>query len=328
MKKQSIRWTITLMGIIGCTLLFFSCREKTPLPATLSDNPELPSVTVNGKQFHTETFGNPINPTVIAVHGGPGWDYESMLPLANLSDEYFVVLYDQSGCGLSPRYPKNKISLASSLDDLDALVDHFSNNRRVNLVGHGFGAMLVTAYLGQHPDKVAYAVLAEPQYLKPPITDTIPAAGLLCTNLLTQKASGTTPWDKIDREMLQTLKRPDNYFAQFTCNTTTFHGFPVKRPGALAAHTLMESIYHPDKGFFLDFTVGHQRFRNTVLLLFGECNPYFSEKKKNELRQSLNNKAIIKTIPHAGHFMFTDNPFSSIAFIKSYFHDTQMIQSN
>ena len=37
--------------------------------------------------------------------------------------------------------------------------------QKVNLVGHSWGAMLASAYLGQYPEKVDHAVLAEPGFL-------------------------------------------------------------------------------------------------------------------------------------------------------------------
>ena len=50
------------------------------------------------------------------------------------------------------------------IDDLDALIHHFrmSEDQKVFLVGHSWGAMLATGYINQHPEEVDGAVLAEP----------------------------------------------------------------------------------------------------------------------------------------------------------------------
>jgi len=75
------------------------------------------------------------------------------------------VFFDQRGAGLSPRVNPEEITLASALADLDSIVDYYGEGEKVNLVGHSWGAMLTSAYLGQHPEKVDHAVLAEPGFL-------------------------------------------------------------------------------------------------------------------------------------------------------------------
>ncbi|GAH34289.1 unnamed protein product, partial [marine sediment metagenome] len=61
------------------------------VPQTVEQDPSIPHVTIKGVTFHSETFGNPENPVVIAVHGGPGDDYRPFLSLKALSDEFYVV---------------------------------------------------------------------------------------------------------------------------------------------------------------------------------------------------------------------------------------------
>jgi proline iminopeptidase len=85
-----------------------------------------------------------------------------LIPLKVLSNDYFVVFQDQCGTGLSPGVASSELALDSSLTDLDSIVDYFSKWRKVNSIGHSWGAMLVSAYLGRHPSKVDHAVLVEP----------------------------------------------------------------------------------------------------------------------------------------------------------------------
>ena len=135
------------------------------VPATVAQDPSLPSITINGYTYHGETFGDPENPVVITLHGGPGSDYRSILNLQQLADEYYVVFFDQRGAGLSPRVNPEEITLASTIADLDAIVEYYGKGQKVNLVGHSWGAMLASAYLGQYPEKVDHVVLAEPGFL-------------------------------------------------------------------------------------------------------------------------------------------------------------------
>jgi len=99
----------------GCATL-----KDYQVARTVEQDPGIPHLALNGAVFHSETFGDSQDPVVIVVHGGLGWDYRSLLPFKALSDEFFVVFYDQRGTGLSPRVGVEQLSLDSSLTDLDA----------------------------------------------------------------------------------------------------------------------------------------------------------------------------------------------------------------
>ena len=66
----------SLLGIIGLVIVavmgfFVATRGRYSVPATVEDDLTLPSVTIDGVTFHAETFGDPNNPAVVVVHGGP-----------------------------------------------------------------------------------------------------------------------------------------------------------------------------------------------------------------------------------------------------------------
>ena len=68
--------TSLLIVLLGPSALFLVAlafnRPARSIPATVADDPTLPSVTIDGVTFHAETRGDPANPTVIVLHGGPG----------------------------------------------------------------------------------------------------------------------------------------------------------------------------------------------------------------------------------------------------------------
>lgn len=107
---------------------------------------------------------DPTGPPVIFVHGGPGisdppHDVAALAPLTRNHDLY---VYDQIGTGASTRLPSiSDYTLTRSIDDL-AAVRAFTGTERVVLVGHSWGARIVTGYLAVHPERVAAAVLTAP----------------------------------------------------------------------------------------------------------------------------------------------------------------------
>ncbi len=135
------------------------------VPRTVDEDPTLPSIFVNGTQLHAETFGNPNDPMIVVVHGGPGSDYRGMLNCrAFAADSFFVVFYDQRGSGLSKRHRKEVYaSVQVFIDDLDAVIRYYRQpGQKVILMGLSWGAMLSTAYVNQRPAEISGVVLMEP----------------------------------------------------------------------------------------------------------------------------------------------------------------------
>ncbi len=134
------------------------------VPLTVDQDPSLPSILVNGTQLHSETYGNPGDPMIVVIHGGPGGDYRSLLNCSKLAaDSFFVVFYDQRGSGLSRRHNREIYTPQLFIDDLDAVIRYYRQpGQKVVLMGHSWGAMLATAYVNEYPSAVSGLVLMEP----------------------------------------------------------------------------------------------------------------------------------------------------------------------
>ena len=174
---------LELFLLIFSISFMFSCEKQKPdeagilVPKTVDEDSNLPALEVNGTRLHLETFGDPTNPVIIFLHGGPGGDYRILLRLKDtydnysLTDEYFCVFYDQGCAGLSRRYgdlkkAKNneipELEIEAYIADLHAIVNYFSADRKIILFGHSWGGMLATGYINLYPDKVSAVILSEP----------------------------------------------------------------------------------------------------------------------------------------------------------------------
>jgi hypothetical protein len=138
-RKYFLIFFLSLITLFQSLLLFVHKQ----VPQTVEFDNSLPYTEITGYKYHTEIFGNPDSTVVIAVHGGPGQGYEYMKSLKQLSNTYHVIFYDQRGAGLSPRVEKKYLTIQQSIDDLHSIVEHFSNGKKVKLIGHSWGAMLV-----------------------------------------------------------------------------------------------------------------------------------------------------------------------------------------
>ena len=169
----------THLGHLGLALAAaasLACLDPTEpgalVPATVDEDPELPALQLSQTAVHLETFGDPDDPVVIVLHGGPGNDYRYMLRLVethagrSLADDHLWVFWDQRGAGLSRRHPLDELSLDAYLRDLEDIVEAFSPDRPVILFGHSWGGQYAAMYMNAHPEAVAGAILAEPGRLR------------------------------------------------------------------------------------------------------------------------------------------------------------------
>jgi proline iminopeptidase len=308
---------------------------RREVPRTVSDDPALPGATLNGVRLHVLTFGDPANPPVIVVHGGPGADSRHLLPLAALQDRYFVVFYDQRGSGLSERVTDERLGLDAFYGDLDAVVDRYGAGRPVRLIGHSWGAMLASGYLGQHPEKVRQVVLAEPGMLTSETAKILMAE----TNDMTPRPSLAVAWLGA-KAFLQSLhvSGPDAdarrdflvgrlMFSAFRGHPTEGYycdrdvrtaSLPIWRFGARVPQVLFASARGRDGTWHVAFARGVERFTGRVLFLAGECDAVLGERMQRR-HMALFRDAELVVIPGAGHTMFGEKPEESLAAVRRYF---------
>ena len=133
-----------------------------PLPAQRSTRSEGFVSTPDSARLFYRVIGT-ARDTIIALHGGPGVDLESIygdfLPLAR---KHTVIFYDQRGAGRST-LPRDNVTLtaAQQVRDLDAVRAHFKL-AHVSLVAHSYGPLLAATYAIAHPDVVRRMVFFGP----------------------------------------------------------------------------------------------------------------------------------------------------------------------
>jgi proline iminopeptidase len=102
--------------------------------------------------------------TLIAIHGGPGLDLESIYNdfAAGLGDKHVVIFYDQRGGGKSELpVDTTRLVAARQVQDLDEVRRHFGLEQ-VTLVAHSYGPLLAASYAIAHPAAVKKMVFFGP----------------------------------------------------------------------------------------------------------------------------------------------------------------------
>jgi len=113
---------------------------------------------------HVTRAASATMPPLVVVHGGPGVaDMAHDVPVfADLATDRDVYVYDQIGTGASSRLvDPTGYTTERAVQDLEA-VRAFTGADRIALLGHSWGALIVAAYLSDHPDRVAAVVFSAP----------------------------------------------------------------------------------------------------------------------------------------------------------------------
>lgn len=323
--------------IVFFIFAYFATDSEYNVPKTVKDDTGLPRVELDGILFHAEAFGNADNPCVIVIHGGPGGDYKSLLSLKALSDEYYVVFYDQRGSGLSERVPESQFTYDNFIKDLDNIINYYGKGRKVNLIGHSWGAMLASGYMCKYPFKIDKAVLAEPGFLNNELyQDFVKSTGGMNAELGLQSL-----WlfGKLWFRSLH-ISEPDDdaaldyFFGQivtadietnpmrgYFCNDDPKTGVnDFWRFGSKCMTTLQSTVMDEDGNITISFVDGIDKFENKILLMASECNRLIGiehQKKQAEYFK----KVEFVVIPGAGHTMLGEKPELCNKIIREYFEE-------
>ncbi|PWY92272.1 proline-specific peptidase [Aspergillus heteromorphus CBS 117.55] len=102
---------------------------------------------------------------LVALHGGPGFCHNYILPVSGLAPSRAVILYDQIGNGLSTHYPEKRgdpgfWSVDLFIAELENLLRHFGIDGHFDLLGHSWGGMLGADFAIRQPKGLRRLVLS------------------------------------------------------------------------------------------------------------------------------------------------------------------------
>ncbi len=122
---------------------------------------------VNGTELYFDVVGSALNPstgfqqkpTMIILHGGPGFDHSYLRPwLDPVSDVAQLVYVDQRGCGRSQRHTHEYYQLGIMADDIVLLCQALHIEQPI-VLGQSFGGFVALSIAHRHPNFASGIVL-------------------------------------------------------------------------------------------------------------------------------------------------------------------------
>jgi pimeloyl-ACP methyl ester carboxylesterase len=116
---------------------------------------------VRGLRLHVRHWGREGAPKLFMAHGWMDMSASFQFVVDALEGDWHVIAPDWRGFGLSDRSGADTYWYPDYLADLEAILDHYSPDAPVNLLGHSMGGNIVGLYAGVRPDRIARLVNLE-----------------------------------------------------------------------------------------------------------------------------------------------------------------------
>lgn len=292
--------TLTLLSLLSCSKIENFDEAGNLVPKTVIENLELPSIEINGTLLHSEAFGNPTNPLLIILHGGPGADYKSLIQYKELANNgYYVVFFDQRGCGLSERLDKESITLDNYLEDLKQIINYYtiSETQEVSFLGHSWGAMYATMFINEFPNRITKAIFVEPGgFTSDEIKDFF--SKTFKPELFSEWMNDMSWIDNIYTS--DSHEKTDYKRAMLVANVSSHQKDNKNNPAPHWRWGGIVSIYLPQDQKEFDWTTNLDQFQNEVLFINSELNTVQTLEHQQGLALHYPNANVI-TINDVGH---------------------------
>jgi proline iminopeptidase len=116
----------------------------------------------HSQEIYSKAFGNPQNPSIIFIHGGPRGNatlFEGTTAGLIAKEGFYVIVYDRRGEGRSIDSSAT-ITFTEAINDLDDLMEKYKI-KTTAIIGHSFGGIVATLYASARSEKVERLILVD-----------------------------------------------------------------------------------------------------------------------------------------------------------------------
>jgi pimeloyl-ACP methyl ester carboxylesterase len=134
-------------------------------------------VPIRNLQYHVQIWGEPApdKTPLVMVHGWMDVAASYQFVVDAFKDDHYIIAPDWRGYGKTPSGNVDNYWFPDYMADLDFLLDHYSPDQPVNLVGHSLGGNVVMLYGGVRPERIRRLVNLEGFGLPATTPDMAPA---------------------------------------------------------------------------------------------------------------------------------------------------------
>lgn len=261
-------------------------------------------IDVAGSQLGIEADRVVERPTIVALHGGPGFDHAYLRPgLDPLASHAQVVYVDLRGQGRSGRPPVRTCTLEQMADDV-AQACRLLGIAAPAVFGHSAGGFVALHLALRHPDSVGALILANTTPTLAPMPDDNPPPGLAeRASPEAAEIAGRLFGGDFSAEMQDAFARLVAPFYAGPRHTDV--------PGRL----LPLSVFSPDVArYFFGVLAGSYDLRPRLaeigvptLVISGGCDWVCPPVGQRTLASMIPNAGLVE-LPEAGHFAFAEEP--------------------
>ncbi len=134
-------------------------------------------VPIRNLQYHVQVWGEPSpdKTPLVMVHGWMDVAASYQFVVDAFAQDHYIIAPDWRGYGKTPSGNVDNYWFPDYMADLDFLLDHYSPDQPVNLVGHSLGGNVVMLYGGVRPERIRRLVNLEGFGLPATTPDMAPA---------------------------------------------------------------------------------------------------------------------------------------------------------
>ena len=249
-------------------------------------------------------------PTLLCLHGGPGFDHSGFKPaFSALADVAQVVYYDHRGHGRSDARPREEWNLATWADDIVRLCDALGIVKPI-VLGQSFGGMVVQEYIARHPAHPGKVV----------ISSTSPRWVLERKLAVFERLGGPRA-----RELAEAFWRQPSAatFQAYwdTCHTLYNRRAIVDPQAAARMRANLDILFHFAGGEIrtMDFRAGLARAQCPVLVMVGDEDPVCPLEDSQEIVAALPPQRVrFERFANVGHGAWRDDPQAAFAVLREF----------
>lgn len=245
-------------------------------------------------------------PTLILLHGGPGFDHSSFKPaFSQYADIAQVVYIDHRGNGRSDRGPQDAWTLAQWGDDLFAFCQALEIDKPV-VMGQSFGGFVAISYATRHPDHPGKLILsstgAAMHRYREKSLEIFEAKGGASVGAMARRVLTDGYGDAETARQWMTQAMP-------LYNTRTATDPDAQSRAVMSLKVLLDFFGPGGEALTFDLLDELKKIRCPTLVLGGDEDPMTPIEAQADIAEAIPAQWIqFRRFPNAGHGAFRDDP--------------------